>query len=451
MSVFEDRFPYHYLLFQDQTISSCVTPVFEANKEHVFVFGPVCKKSIEFLDNLIKKNPKIRIFWNTACGNLSDIEETILFFEHEHLYLYDIDDPEKLAFLYAKNLENLSFDVLDFSFVASNSLFKRTLCEKVVLFFYIQLELKNFRQVVEHIHLNIKETKETYSISQKPGVFHNQPLFLIGAGRSLDDLKDLLKTHQDHMNIMAIGTAIGILADLDIHYSMACHVCPNEESLKRLEGKIKPDIFFSSLRCHHGLYKQAKGKKVLFPINSALGFEILTSFFNDCPVTKLMPMESSTILSLALAIAIHLGFNPIILGGIDLSSSYAHGIESSLECERFYPERQALETLARNSKSTIYRFGQDSLFSDIKPISIDEITKLIGEKQKLSLDNLKEGIEFKELPLNTYSEDLQKSFKTCLEKWDWMLREVHLEDELAYKEFLKHVDEIGLFTPLFES
>jgi hypothetical protein len=31
------------------------------------------------------------------------------------------------------------------------------------------------------------------------------------------------------------------------------------------------------------------------------------------------------------------------------------------------------------------------------------------------------------------------------------LREVHLEDELAYKEFLKHVDEIGLFTPLFES
>lgn len=213
-------------------------------------------------------------------------------------------------------------------------------------------------------------------------------------------------------------------------------VCPNDDSKDRLYNSMSPDVLFSSLRCHKEVLNQFEGPKVIANMTSGIGFDLLQKLLGFCPIMNRMPDESATVATFIFACADYMGFSPIILAGFDLGykdKQYSGDIQSDWEQERFLVERRSLASQIQKSSRKIYVY-ESSLFQPAEPISLEGLRSIFLEKRKepyvFQKQELSESIK-------NYLLSIQKSQKVVDSLQDHPLKEVMLEDELAWNEYAK--------------
>lgn len=451
MSPFEQKFPFHHFLFSTQDEPTDQLPPFILPQvDHLFLIGPCSFEILNALTRVIQDKPQVRIFWLTNQGDVKQCCLHMQLFAHPYLYLFDFEDPEHIAFKAAALGVNLNFDVVVLcEKTAQLDSLCQVLIDKFVLFFYLRQEVLALPFIVEHIFKNFQTASSWKQIQSGQGAFKGLPLLLLGAGPSLDQLLPFLKQEQTHLYLMAAGSSMAVLHDSGIGCDFGCMVCPNDEAKNRLKGKLSAQVMVTAPRCTSELFLNFSGSKIVLPMLCSLGLDHLRDLMGSCPILSSMPEHSSTALSLALATAIYLGFDPIILGGVDLAyhdKQYAGGLSSSWEPQRFLPELGALADLIKTSSSSIYQVG--SLQPLAKSLQIDDLNRFLV-KTKMSQQEI-EGVFQKTHPcFDDYFDKLSASFARCQSLWDHPFKEVMLEHELAYQELLKHVEHPDLLAPLF--
>ena len=157
-------------------------------------------------------------------------------------------------------------------------------------------------KVARHLKMNLQ--KSARSLKMMKNSMQNVPAFIVGAGPSLEENKDLLKEMGDKGLIIAAGSAIELMATRP-HLSVAIdpHI-----PVKRKQFFDVPICFQS--RVHPKSLDKVKGERIYFP-DCHFAFEpwlVGEEGLTECGWT------SGTA---AVSIALHLGCNPIVLIGMD--------------------------------------------------------------------------------------------------------------------------------------
>lgn len=183
--------------------------------------------------------------------------------------------------------------------------------------------LPNFRRIPEAFYVN--EWKDR---------FKNIPAVICGAGPSLKSSIPILKQMQQRALILAGGSTITALSAQGISPHLGLALDPNEEEYLRLKpsssfatpllyaNRLLPDIFntcngpYGYMRSETGGASEAWLEDKLDITGDALGPDL--------------GREAFSVTTLAIALACHLGCNPIILTGVDLAFTgmqrYAGGV-----------------------------------------------------------------------------------------------------------------------------
>jgi hypothetical protein len=166
------------------------------------------------------------------------------------------------------------------------------------------------------------------------GKFENIPAIICGGGPSLASAYSQLKRLQDSALIIGCGAGVEALLKMGIKPHFAAHVDP--APLHQFSSAEIP--VFYQLRTAAPVVKKYKGRQLLV---SGTGNFPLESW-----VQKKWNLEPAfdggwTVGTFGVALAVHLGCNPIILTGIDLATSksqiYAPGVKTTSTADQFLP------------------------------------------------------------------------------------------------------------------
>lgn len=383
-------------------------PSFE--HRYCFIYGPLDKRIFLEVQRRLNQDPRSQMFWKVTGGNYQEACEFDHLFEGSQVHLFIEEPLEIMAIECAKNTSELDFAHYFFTQQEQLKGFSEQLTSLYIFDYYYLNEKKSLPVLAEHIIKNLKDSKKWSHLKKAQRVFKNTPLIILGAGPSFDENVPFLKAQLAHIPKMAIGSALGLCYDREIEIDFGVMCCPSEESYQRLHGKIKCDLLFALLRTHAELLSSYQGKKVILNQSASFGFDYLNKLLGDCPIT--LPIGASTSASLAIMIAIYLGFNPIITCGIDLKygkKSYSGEIKTSRYEQRFYPEILAFEEISRKYRSQIFRLGEGSFCENIKEMTVQQIFDLIKDSQDLNLKKSLEVFEPYTCDFEAYLQELKNN------------------------------------------
>jgi hypothetical protein len=340
--------------------------------------------------------------------------------------------------------------------------------------------------ILENVISNFRKIHECFDVSKLKDAFKGKPCILVGAGPSLNDHLEEIKKLNDEVLIFAAGSAISILANANIKPHMQFAICPTPEEFTRLkfmESYEVPLIFGSRLN-HNVLYSHAGPLGYVSTETGGLMEDWLEEKLEirDLEVLKHLPKESQTIVSIAIAIAIHFGVGPIILLGVDLAYQndlrYAKGVISNLDSSiergffsigdkeikengndtllRWVAERDAIDKLALNfGKNLVYKGSDKGLhFENIetknnwyeslqrtKNLRKEVYEKVLSSPLTVSNDRVNEIVQQYFNSLRRVKDlvwQLILTLESCevsevIKQQKSMLIQYDLEDEIAYK------------------
>lgn len=190
-------------------------------------------------------------------------------------------------------------------------------------------------RLLPHILRNVKLWPKSFLANRLRGKFASVPAIICGAGPSLSDFIAKASYVEDRALILAGGSAITALSRARIDPHLGIALDPNPEEYRRLVDasawnmplvyatRVHPDIVQTTngplgyLRCLTGgpcefYFEQALGLGEVEPIGCDLNEEALS------------------VTTMALALAVAMGCNPILLAGVDLAYTgkqrYAEGV-----------------------------------------------------------------------------------------------------------------------------
>ncbi|MEN9343898.1 MAG: hypothetical protein RLZZ453_685 [Chlamydiota bacterium] len=211
------------------------------------------------------------------------------------------------------------------------------LLRKSTLSWAVAMESLQYPKLMANVLANFPFVSQSAIVNRWKGRFEGIPAIICGAGPSLHKEIASLKQLEDQALIMAGGSTMTALSYHGIEPHLALAIDPNKEEFHRLK---EANFFHTPL-----IYGSRLEKDVLNLWSYDLGYLIsdtggpcerhLEQALNleDLPVGPELGMEALSITTLAIAMAVHMGCNPIILCGIDLaytdSAAYTTGILSS--------------------------------------------------------------------------------------------------------------------------
>lgn len=198
-------------------------------------------------------------------------------------------------------------------------------------------EALHYPLLMENIAANLKHLPKSFHANQMKGALKNVPAIICGAGYSLSLHANELKNIQQKALMISGGSAITAMAHYGISPHMAMAVDPNEEEYERLK----------TLSCFETpfIYSSRLHKEVLSSTNLQLGYlcsntgglfeawmhEKLGIHFKSFALD--LGEEALSVTTLAVAFAVEMGCNPIVLCGVDLAYTnkqrYCPGVMSS--------------------------------------------------------------------------------------------------------------------------
>ncbi len=219
-------------------------------------------------------------------------------------------------------------------------------------------ELLHYSLLMQNIGVNLFHLPDSFHANQLKGKFKNVPAIICGAGSSLKEEIELLKGLEQKALVIAGGSAITALGHYGIRPHMAMAVDPNEEEYVRLKTSSCFEAPF--------VYSSRLHKDVLSSTHMQMGYLCSNTggLFEAWVHDKLgihtksfaleLGEEALSVTTLATAFAVHMGCNPIIFCGVDLSYSngqrYCPGVVSSSSVSK-----KELEKVTRSRDRMIRR------------------------------------------------------------------------------------------------
>lgn len=218
-------------------------------------------------------------------------------------------------------------------------------------------EALHYHKLFENLHPNFKRFPKSFYVNEWKDRFKNVPAVICGAGPSLAASIPILKQLEHRALILAGGSTITALSAQGIAPHLGLALDPNDEEYLRLKpsssfetpllyaSRLLPDIFatcngpFGYMRTETGGASEVWLEDKLGITGEALGPDL--------------GREAFSVTTLAIALACHLGCNPIILTGIDLAFTgmqrYAGGVvaDPKLILSHAKEEKRAGERMLR--------------------------------------------------------------------------------------------------------
>lgn len=222
-------------------------------------------------------------------------------------------------------------------------------------------ELLHYHVLMKNITANILSVSDSFHVNQMAGKFKNVPAIICGAGVSLSEVLPLLKKLEQKALIFAGGSAITALGYYGIkpHISMALD--PNDEEYVRLKGSSSfEDVFIYSSRLNKEVLLSSNFKSGYLCSDTGGSFETWMHDQIGIGTESLgseLGMEALSVTTLAAPLAKHLGCNPILFCGVDLSyqnqERYVPGVlpSSTVFLDDLHQEERSMEKLVRRKNS----------------------------------------------------------------------------------------------------
>jgi hypothetical protein len=222
---------------------------------------------------------------------------------------------------------------------------------QATIVYSLSMEALFSHKLFENLYPNFKRLPEASYINLLEGQFKDIPAVICGAGPSLAASIPALKKLEQRALIMAGGSSIAALTNQSIfpHFSLA--VDPNPEEYHRLKqasafevpllygNRVEPTIFHT---CNgpSGYIRTQTGGRVEEWLEEKIGL-------TGEPIGPDLGLEAMSVTTLAIALAVRMGCNPIIFAGIDLAYTgmkrYASGVleEDEIKASDIEKEKRA--------------------------------------------------------------------------------------------------------------
>jgi len=189
-------------------------------------------------------------------------------------------------------------------------------------------------KMLKHLLRNIKRWDGSFFAGGLRGKFRGIPAIICGAGPSLQGSLEQLKSVEDKALIIAGGSTIAALSNQGIYPHLGLALDPNPEEFDRLKvaaayetpliyaTRLQPDVF-NAVSGEWGYLVSDTGGPLERHFEKEMGLD-------SEPIGPEMGAEALSITTLAIALAVQMGCDPIFLNGIDLAYTgmqrYAEGI-----------------------------------------------------------------------------------------------------------------------------
>jgi hypothetical protein len=201
-----------------------------------------------------------------------------------------------------------------------------------------------------HLVQNIRHLPEAFYGNRLQGTFAQVPAVICGAGPSLENGIDIIRTLGKRALVIAGGSAIAALSYHGIAPHFALAVDPNPEEMERVKSEMPVPLLFST-RLFPAVLSHWKGPLGYIRSGMAgipeLWLEEELGLVEPI-LAEHLPNESFSVTTLAAAFAVHLGCNPILFEGVDLAYTgrqrYATGV-AGVECKE--SDRQPIDRWIR--------------------------------------------------------------------------------------------------------
>lgn len=221
----------------------------------------------------------------------------------------------------------------------------------------VMTEVLYTHKLLGNLLRNIKRWPGSFLAGNLKGKFRGIPAVICGAGPSLQKHYSLLKELEDRALVIAGGSTIAALSNHGVFPHLGLALDPNSEEFGRIKAasayetpliyatRVQPDIF-NTCNGERGYLVSDTGGPCERYFEKALGIE-------GDPIGPELGSEAFSVTTLALALAVEMGCNPILLDGIDLAYTgnqrYAAGVlpSSDVQVNEMRAQKKAPERLLK--------------------------------------------------------------------------------------------------------
>lgn len=214
------------------------------------------------------------------------------------------------------------------------------LLRKTALSHALHMDRLHGYQPFENFVKNVRRIPSSFYANALKGTFQNVPALICGAGPSLQQSIDCLRTLEKKALLIAGGSTLAALSAQGIlpHFGMA--VDPNLEEYRRMKNSFAFEVpLLYSTRVHPDIFQTCNGP--FGYMRSGIGgvpevwMEEELGLKDDPLIGNFLSPETISVTGICIAWAQFLGCNPILLNGIDLAYTgnkrYAAGVAQEEE------------------------------------------------------------------------------------------------------------------------
>ncbi len=249
--------------------------------------------------------------------------------------------------------------------------------------------------------------------------YKDLPVFVIGAGPSLDHDIPFIRKYQDKAIVIACGTAIdslyhaGIKPDFYVNVERTFNVGDSTLGVIPDQKFLEDIIIFSSDTCHRNTLKYFKNSAI-FAKNDEPFFPYLTAYYPELEKIQEIKLSNPVVGNAGLASAIYFGFEQIYLFGIDngkkIGTEQMHSSFTTLYTNRGVGDKAGAYQIEKVLPGNFGGQCESSYFFVMSGHNIGFLLQMEKlNNDKLVCYNCSDGI-FMENTIPTHSEDLVKDF-----------------------------------------
>lgn len=285
--------------------------------------------------------------------------------------------------------------------------------------------------------------------------YKDLPVFVIGAGPSLDHDIPFLRKYQDKAIVIACGTAIdslyhaGIKPDLYVNLERTFNI--GDSTLGVIPDKkfLQDIIIVASDTCHRNTLKYFKNSAI-FAKNDEPFFPYLTSYYPELENIQEIKLSNPVVGNAGLASAIYFGFENIYLFGIDngkkIGTSQMHSSFTTLYSKRGVVDNAGSYQIEKVLPGNFGGQCESSFFFAMSGHNIGFLLQMEKlNNDKLICHNCSDGI-FMENTIPTHSDELAGEFASKSDIDKHKFSEYLIGEKTAVLHFPEHA-----FSKLFDS
>lgn len=342
--LFQKRFPALFLSLLGSTKTSSDFEALEEvallDLDVIYVFGLGKGAAFFQLEKWLEKPKRRLIFLEESPGAILDFIESLGSYEILSHPQVEIGAPSDID----RFVQKFPFEKVDVFSLPSKKgdqfdEIKLEILRKSALSFNLHKDRFFGEFLFSNFLQNVDQIQDSFYVNALRGAFSDLPVILCGAGPSLDDEIETLKSLSSKALIIAAGSAITALSQKGVPFHLGVAIDPNLEEYRRLKNSLAfntPLIY--STRLHPNCFQTMGGPfgYMRSGVGGILELWIEEALQLDDPLIGLdLSHEALSVTTISLSLALYLGAKSVHFVGVDLA--YVKNRHYASEVKAFDP------------------------------------------------------------------------------------------------------------------